>query len=293
MRLGATGLSGVLGRNLKNQLPEVDWVPFTGDVGDSAALARWYDGAGRLDGIIHLAAVVPLRQVEADLPAAVRTNVEGTCNILKAVVDAKKEGTHRPWFFLASTSHVYKSSSAPLAEAAPLGPENAYGLTKLQAEGWAEFYALRHDLDVCIGRIFSYSAPEQPESYFIPAIIRKLSNAPPRARLEIPGLSGTRDFLTPDLICNAISVLLRNRATGVYNIGTGNGLALLDIVRAVQERLNRNDLVIVPGDEGTIHLRADASKLRGLGVVLRLNLPALIERMIPPHTAPPSAPSGA
>ena len=37
----------------------------------------------------------------------------------------------------------------------------------------------------------------------------------------------------------------------------------------------------MPRDEGTIHLRADVSKLRGLGVELHFDLSALIKRMIP------------
>lgn len=281
IRLGATGLSGVLGRNLKARLSEVEWVPFTGDVGDPAAVASWYAGAGRLDGIFHLAAVVLLRQVEADLPRAVRTNVEGICNVLDAVVKAEGGGRRRPWLFLASTSHVYQSSAGLLSETSALGPANAYGRTKLQAEEWANVYAQRHGLDLCIGRIFSYSAPEQPDGYFVPAIIRKLADAPRGARLEIPGINGTRDFLTPELICRAFKAFLEKKAVGVYNIGTGNAVKLLDIVGAVQARLGRGDLIIAPRDEGTVHLRADVSRLRGLGVELRFDLAALIERMIP------------
>ncbi len=279
MRLGATGLSGVLGRSLKARLPGVEWVPFVGDVGDPVAVASWYAGAGRLDGLFHLAAIVPLREVEIDLSRAVRVNVEGVCNVLDAVVKTN-EGGPRPWLFLASTSHVYASSAGPLSETSALGPANAYGRTKLQAEEWADFYARRHGLDLCVGRIFSYSAPEQSESYFIPAMIRTLSGAPRGAKLEIPGIHGTRDFLTPGLICRAFETLLEKKAVGIYNIGTGSALKLLEIVAAIQARLGREDLVIVPRDEGTLHLRADVSKLRSLGVELHFDLTALIERMI-------------
>lgn len=280
MRLGATGLNGVLGRSLRARLSGAEWVSFEGDVGDPAAVAKWYAGAGPLDGLFHLAAVVPLRQVEADVPRALRTNVEGTCNVLDAVVKAGK-GRPRPWLFLASTSHVYRSGSGPLAETAPLGPSNAYGRTKLQAEEWADFYARRDGLDLCVGRIFSYSAPEQPESYFVPAIIRRVADAPRGARLEIPGILGTRDFLTPELITRAFAAFLDKKAVGVYNIGTGDALKLSDMVEAIRTRLGRRDLTVVPLDEGTVHLRADVSKLRALGVELKFDLDALLARMIP------------
>jgi nucleoside-diphosphate-sugar epimerase len=280
MRLGATGLGGVLGRSLRARLSGADWAPFEGDVRDPAAVAAWYAAKGPFDGIFHLAAVVPLGEVESDPPRAVRTNVEGTCNLLGAVVNAA-DRSPKPWLFLASTSHVYRSSDAPLSETSPVGPSNVYGLTKLQAEEWAGFYARRHGLDLCVGRIFSYSTVEQPESYFIPAIIRKLKEAPRGAKLEIPGILGTRDFLTPDEITRAFEAFLRKRATEVYNVGTGNALRLLDIVEAIRTRLGREDLVIAPRDEGTVHLRADVSKLRSLGVELTFDLSGLIEKMIP------------
>jgi nucleoside-diphosphate-sugar epimerase len=278
MRLAATGLSGVLGRSLKARLSDAEWVSFEGDVGDPAAVASWYAGAGRLDGLFHLAAIVPLSEVEADLPRAMRANVEGTANVLEAV--ARGEARERPWVFLASTSHVYKSSPGLMSETSALGPANAYGRTKLEAEESANAVARRHGLDLCIGRIFSYSTPEQPQSYFVPAMIRKISQTPRGGRLEIPGINGTRDFLTPELICTALEALLRKRAVGVYNIGTGSAVKLLDIVNAIRKRLGREDVVIVPRDEGTLHLRADVSKLRGLGVELRFDLDALIARMI-------------
>ncbi|MBI3299997.1 MAG: NAD(P)-dependent oxidoreductase [Elusimicrobia bacterium] len=278
MRLAATGLSGVLGTALRARLKDVEWVEFTGDVREPKEVSDWYASAGRLDGLLHLAAVVPLREVEADLPNAVRVNVEGTCSVFDAV--AKTAGTP-PWTFLASTSHVYASSPGPLAETAPLGPANAYGRTKLQAEECARFYAARRPLDLCVGRIFSYSSERQPESYFVPAMIRKLAAAPRGARLEIPGIEGTRDFLTPELICRAIAAFIEKRAVGVYNIGTGSALSLKDIVTAIAARLGRNDLVIVPKAEGVVHLRADVSKLRGLGVELRFDLSELLSRMIP------------
>ena len=284
IRLGATGLGGVLGRSLRARLKDVEWASFEGDICDPKAVASWYADAGRIDGLFHLAAVVPLREVEADPPRAVRVNVEGTCAVLDAVA---KSGAPRPWVLLASTSHVYASSAAALKETSAVGPANAYGRTKLQAEEWADFYARKHGLNLCVGRIFSYSTPEQPESYFVPAIIKKLSAAPRGATLEIPGIQGTRDFLTPELICEAFEALFRKRAAGTYNIGTGSAVKLLDIVSAVRARLGREDLVIVPRDEGTVHLRADVSKLRGLGVELRFDLAALIARMIPLDGKPP------
>ena len=49
-------------------------------------------------------------------------------------------------------------------------PQNYYGYTKYLAEK----YLLKKKINVCIGRIFSYSSNSQKQSFFIPSIINKL-----------------------------------------------------------------------------------------------------------------------
>ena len=121
---------------------------------------------------------MPLRQVESDLPRAVRTNVEGTCNVFDAVVKAKDEGRRRPWLFLASTSHVYESNVGLLSETSALGPMNA--ILPHQTPGGGVGEPLRPpswSRPVHRAHFQLQRNPEQPKSYFIPAII---GNSPPR-----------------------------------------------------------------------------------------------------------------
>ena len=68
---------------------------------------------------------------------------------------------------------------------------------------------------------------------------------PPNARLEIRGLDGTRDFITVEQIVEAIQVLFTRRAVGVFNVGTGVAVRLLDIAETVREKLGRTDMVVV------------------------------------------------
>ena len=71
-RIGLTGARGVLGRSLQRDCPEVDWVLFPGDIRELSAVKNWLTETRPLDGIIHLAAIVPTVKVEANPAEAIR-----------------------------------------------------------------------------------------------------------------------------------------------------------------------------------------------------------------------------
>ena len=276
-RIGLTGARGVLGRSLQRDCPDVEWVLFPGDIRELPMVKKWLTEAGPLDGVVHLAAIVPTVKVEANPAEAIRANVEGTVNIL----DAARGLVSQPWVFLASSSHVYASSAEPLSEDSLLSPVSLYGLTKRQAEDWALTYQQKFNLPVCVGRIFSFSSPWQDGSYFIPGLIRKISEAPRGAKLEIFGLHGTRDFLSTEQISAVIKFLFTKRAAGIFNIGSGQSVRLLDVALEVQRRLGRDDVQIIPLEKGTAHLNAKVDKLKGLGLQSHFDLAAFLDPMLP------------
>jgi nucleoside-diphosphate-sugar epimerase len=280
--IGVTGSTGVLGRALlkhwstSNQ--HVQFVPFKGDIQNCAELDTWLGNLGKLDGLIHLAAIVPTGQVDGDPLKAFRVNTLGTLNLLD-ICRLRFTKDTCPWIFIASTSHVYASSSEKqfVSEASPLSPVSTYGVTKAQGEAWAEVYRNKYSLPVCTGRIFSYSAPDQAASFFIPSLLQKIRDAPPNARLEIRGLDGTRDFITVQQIVEAIQVLFTGKSVGVFNIGTGEAVKLFDIAQTVREKLGRTDVVIVSNGTDTHHLAANVEKLNNAGFRATFDMNSLLD----------------
>ena len=269
-KIGLTGATGVLGKSiLASQWPETKFIPFKGDIRKSEEIKQWLEPD--FDSIIHLAALVPTNLVEADPDKAFDINATGTMRLLEAI-------ENRPWIFIASSSHVYASSSEPLKESSPLKPVSIYGRTKLKAEELAASY--QGKLSICIGRIFSFSAPTQANSYFLPSLIKKIKTCPKGGSLEIRGLHGTRDFLTTSQIGEAIKGLSKNRSTGIYNIGTGSGVKLLDLALALKKKLGRDDVQIVPLEIDINHLVADVSKLEKEGIDLKFDLDRFLQNTI-------------
>lgn len=259
-RIAITGSTGVLGKAIRARYPNEEWVPFSGDIRRLEDIERWYADHEPFDSVLHFAARVPTRKVEAEPHEAFEVNVAGTCHLLEVV----RQRPSRPWIFVASSSHVYAPSDIPLKEDDPLAPATLYGLTKMQSERWAVAYADKYGLPVCVGRIFSFTAPDQEKSFFIPAMREKIGQAAKGATLEIPGILGRRDFLTTDQISDAIMRLREKRFRGVVNIGSGRGVRLLDVAEDIRRELGREDVRLLPLDQGTMHLTADVTLLKSL-----------------------------
>jgi nucleoside-diphosphate-sugar epimerase len=280
IRLGLTGSSGVLGRSLGrfrflSSGASIEWVPFQGRLeraDDCAAFVREFES---LDGVFHLAAKVPVGDVERDPLGSIEVNVNATVRLLEGL----RASERKPWFFLGSSSHVYASSDRPLNEDSPYDPHTRYGLTKLQADLWSSFYRKHYGLPICIGRIFSFSHPNQASSYFIPSMIRKIREAPKGATLEIPGLHGSRDFLDADTIAEGILSLYEKRITETLNIGAGAGIPLDDVVSVLLRLLGRTDLSVIKLPQGTSHLVADTTRLRSHGILLPFQLEKFLQKM--------------
>lgn len=280
LRLGLTGHRGVLGTCLQRENPAAEWINFPGDIRNYDEVRDWVRASLPLDGLLHLAAMVPVGKVEAQPQAAFQTNVGGACHILEAIRETTKEGGSPPWIFLGSTSHVYASADKGLTEDAEIRPISLYGFTKWQAEELGMMYASKYNMPICIGRIFSYSSALQPSSYFIPSLIEKIKTAPRNATLEIPGLNGARDFVSTRQINQAIELLRQKKIVGPVNIGTGTPVKLMDIALAVRAKLNREDIQIIALEAGTATLYADASRLEAAGLRLEPEIDFLVDEVL-------------
>jgi nucleoside-diphosphate-sugar epimerase len=276
--IGVTGLTGVLGRALLKHWSNVEFIPFKGDIENYSDIDDWICKNPKLDGIFHFAAIVPTIEVDKDPLKAMRVNALGTLNLLE-ICRLRYSKEKCPWIFVASTSHVYASSSEEqfVTETSPLNPVSTYGLTKAQADAWAEVYRNKYYLPICTGRIFSYSGPDQSSSFFIPSIIKKIEDAPRNAQLEIRGLDGTRDFITLKQIIQTIEYLFNQKSIGIFNIGTGTAVKLFDIAKSIQIKLNRNDIKIISTGTDTFHLAANISKLNNIGFYPTFNIDHLLD----------------
>jgi UDP-glucose 4-epimerase len=156
-------------------------------------------------------------------------NVLATQRLLEAALAAG-----RPTVVYASSSSVYGDApSLPLREDGPCQPVSPYGVTKLAAEHLAVLYHRDHGLPTVSLRFFTVYGPRQRPDM---AFHRFLAAA--RDGTEVPvfgdGLQ-TRDFTyVADIVSAVRAAPLSGRPGSVYNVGGGERIALIEVLRLIE-----------------------------------------------------------
>ena len=231
IKCGITGHTGVLGSELIRKNKKIRFVKFKDDISNKKNIQNWFQN-NKFDIIIHLAAIVPTKIVKKNYKLANKINYLGT----KLLVDEILKKQEIQWFFYSSTSHVYKFSKNKISENGVLKPISKYGLTKLRGENYI-IKKLKKKVPYCIGRIFSFTNNKQSKEYIIPAIFNKAKSK--KKEIIFKDTNHFRDFLCVKDICSAILILKKNKANGIYNIGSGKKVLLSNIVKIILDKYKK------------------------------------------------------
>jgi nucleoside-diphosphate-sugar epimerase len=257
LKCGITGSSGTLGQILLKNLP-FHFVSFDHDITDYKKVDSWIKN-NNFDLIIHLAAIVPTKEVEKNYFKAKKVNVLGTKNLVRSIV---KKKIKPKWIFFSSTSHVYKISKKLnfYTEKVKPNPYSKYGVTKFLAE--KEFKKLdKYDIKICIGRIFSFTDKNQNPPYIIPTIIKKIKKR--KNKIFFENLNHYRDFISTKQISTAIHILQKKKKSGIYNICNGRKINLMKIAKIFAKKNKKEiDLSII---KKPTYLLGNNKKLKSLG----------------------------
>ena len=222
MEIGITGSIGVLGSNLKKLLKIKSKNIFRGKIENKRDVDRWIK-RNKFDAIIHLAAIVPIKIVNKNKQHALRVNYFGCKNLVNAI---NKSSPKKIWLFYASTSHVYPFKKTITKENHKTKPLSFYGKTKLLGE---KYILNNHNKIIpCVGRIFSFTSKKQSKLFIVPAIISKLKMK--KKKIIFNNINHVRDFISIEDICNAVIVLMKKKAKGIFNICSGKKINLKTIL---------------------------------------------------------------
>jgi len=248
------------------------------DAGDPAAVADVLGRRGPFDGVLHFAASIEVAASLADPLAFYRNNVSASATLLAASLAAGVRA-----FVFSSSAAVYGSPArTPIAEDAPLAPLSPYGASKGMVERMLADAAAAHGLRVAALRYFNAAGADpdgglgechEPETHLIPLALRAASGGGPALRLfgsDWPTRDGSceRDFVhvsdLADAHVLALEGLLAGRPGGAFNLGTGAGHTVREVIAAVERAVGRPVPVEPaprrPGDPAV--LVADASRFR-------------------------------
>lgn len=222
---------------------------FQGDVRDPDSLQTAFAG---VDIVFHLAALIAIPYSYQAPLSYVRTNVEGTLNVLQASLSRGVERVVH-----TSTSEVYGTAqTVPINEAHPLKGQSPYSASKIGADKIAEAFNLAFDLPVTTVRPFNTFGPRQSARAVIPTIITQALND---ETISLGNLEPTRDLnYVADTIEGFIKAAQSPKAIGeVINLGTGREISIRDLAQKILKLLNKN-LPVVSKDE---RLRPEKSEV--------------------------------
>jgi len=227
-----------------------------GDIRDNDVLERATKG---VDIIFHQAALISVEESVQRPELTHDVNVTATVKLLER---AREESAR---FVFASSAAVYGyPESVPISEDAPTDPTSPYGLSKLAAERYVRLYAELYDLSAVALRYFNVYGPGQMAgdySAVISVFAEQATNGEP-ITVEGDG-SQTRDFVHVRDIVQANLLAASSNVTGVFNVGTGESVSILELAETVREASrSESEIVHVEDRPGDIdRSRADVSQL--------------------------------
>ena len=156
-----------------------------GDVRDYDSVSKAMKGCS---AVFHLAALIGIPYSYVSPLAYIRTNIEGTYNVLEASKNLKLEQV-----LITSTSETYGTAQyTPIDEKHPLIGQSPYSASKIAADQLAISYFRSFDVPVKIVRPFNTYGPRQSARAIIPTIISQVLSQ--KDNIDIGNLSPTRDF---------------------------------------------------------------------------------------------------
>lgn len=250
-----------------------------GDLNDASALQRLFS-RHCFDAILHFAALAYVGESVHSPDAYYRVNTAGTLNLLQQALSGNG-GTLPPLVFSSSCAVFGVPDSLPLLETSAKCPISPYGRSKLAAEWLIADMGRAYGLRSVVLRYFNAAGADldhglgerhQPETHLIPLAIHAARDRQPLQLFgsDFPTDDGSaiRDFVHVIDLAQAhllaLDHLLAGGASDHFNLGSGTGVSVRQVVRAVEARLGLDVPVQLaprrPGDPAA--LVSDSRKAR-------------------------------
>jgi NAD dependent epimerase/dehydratase len=192
------------------------------------------------DIVFHLAALIAIPYSYAAPRSYVRTNIEGTLNILET---ARNHGVQK--LIHTSTSETYGTALyTPIDEKHPLQGQSPYSASKIGADKLVESFHRSFNLPVLTIRPFNTFGPRQSARAIIPTIITQVFMQP---EIKLGSLEPIRDFnFVKDLAEAFIKVTESEAAIGeTINIGSGVGVSIGDLATRILKLMQCDKQIMV------------------------------------------------
>ena len=233
--------------------------------------------AYHIEAVLHFAACTNVGESVVDPLSYYRNNVVGSLVLLQSLAhEARRRGAPLMPLVFSSTCATYgQPEQTPITETCSQQPVNPYGRSKLMVEWMIRDCAAAHGLPAVIFRYFNAAGADpagdlgedhNPEAHLIPRLLQTIGGW-----LGEPFVIHGDDYPTPDGTCVRDYIHVSDLATAhvlgleaccastapvqqprVYNLGTGRGFSVQEVITAAEAVTERRLQVPVaprrPGD---------------------------------------------
>jgi UDP-glucose 4-epimerase len=249
MRILVLGGSGFLGSHIvdkflaeKHDVAVYDLYPerfrrspsgiqfFTGDFGNVGALEELI--ATGFDAVVHCVSTTTPKSSNESPEFDIQSNVIGTLHLLDICV----RHNIGKLVFLSSGGTVYGDigNLGLVDESHSVRPMCSYGVSKLSIEHYLDVYKQLRGLNYVSLRLANPYGERQSPLRALGALTVFLHRTLKRQTVEVWGDgSVTRDFIYVGDVANAVYLATVNPVSGIFNVGTGTGLSLREILRHI------------------------------------------------------------
>lgn len=221
--------------NLKEVKSHPRYFFVKGDICDEALVEKLFV-ENRFSGVFHFAAESHVDNSITGPAAFIRTNIQGTFNLLEAV---RKHGQNCR-FLHVSTDEVYGTlgETGLFTETTAYAPNSPYSASKASSDFLVRSYHHTYGMDVVTTNCSNNYGPKQHPEKLIPTIIRKALSG---EKIPIYGDGKyVRDWLFVLDHCEGVELAFKNGKSGeTYNIGGRNEWKNLDIAKLICESLDK------------------------------------------------------
>lgn len=202
-----------------------------GDICDRDSVRQAMQGT---EFVFHLAALIAIPYSYHAPASYVRTNVEGTLNVLQA---ARELGIQR--LVHTSTSEVYGTARyTPIDEAHPLQGQSPYSASKIGADKLVEAFHLSFEVPAVTVRPFNTFGPRQSARAVIPTIITQCLTSD---TVRLGSLYPTRDL---NYVSNTVDGFVKaaeaaNALGHTINLGSGREISIGGLAELIVSKLGR------------------------------------------------------
>jgi UDP-glucose 4-epimerase len=206
-----------------------------GDLANEAEIAEAIEGC---DVCYHLVSTTLPKSSNADPVYDIESNVVTSVRLLNQAV---KSGV-RKMVFASSGGTVYGIPvMTPIQESHPTNPVCSYGISKLAIEKYLGLFKQLHGLDYTVLRIANPFGERQRTNASQGAVAVFLGKILHGEPIEIWGDGSiVRDYIYISDVVDALLLAMEQPSDQhVFNIGSGRGHSLNDLIRAIEEVTGR------------------------------------------------------